>query len=105
MRTPDGITLIEKVRSVYDPDKDEYQYVGNYFPEEESYVSCMATFMSYKKVFETYGWREEKVLVVRFNHEVQPFEAAVFYDEIYEPIEKLTMPITPKASVHLKRVG
>lgn len=105
MKTPDVIMIIENMRSIYDPDKDEFRHIETHYLEEESYVGCMATFMSQKKVFETYGWREEKVLVVRFNHEVQPFEVAIFYDEIYEPIEKLAMPITPKASVHLKRVG
>lgn len=97
MKTPDRITLI------YSDGVAEYDPVtGDYTEPEESSetVPCLANFISQKKVFESYGSRDDKVLVVRFLQPPKPFVAAVFKDKRFSPIEEADVPI--KGAFHLK---
>lgn len=100
MKTPHRITLIrgENVAGKYDPITDTY--TSDVI--EEVTVPCNINFISQSKVFAEYGNRQDKVMICRFMQTQKPFEQALYNNELYEPIEKLTTSF--KGAIRLKRV-
>lgn len=100
MKTPHRITLIRGETSPkYNPELDIYDgLVG-----QESTVPCLVNFISQAKIFEEYGSRNEKVMICRFQQEQEPFQAAIYQGERYEPLDQIDAPI--KGAVRLKKVG
>lgn len=100
MKTPHYIDLY------YASDKPTYDPVFDTFtnPEVESLRKpCLVNFMSQKKVYENYGSRSERIIIVRFAQSVSAFDYAYFKGDRYEAIERVDIPA--KHAVHLKFVG
>ena len=101
MKTPHTITLIygEQERPKYDPVTGTYKPVEGTLKE----TPCFANYVTQERVFEQYGDRKHRVLVVRFNQEQKPFTEAVYNGKTYRPIEQIDAPI--KGAVRLREVS
>ncbi|MDK7187930.1 hypothetical protein [Facklamia hominis] len=100
MKTPQTITLkyadsIER----YDPITDTYTGSETRLVE----IPCLANYLSQERIFELYGDRTNRVLVVRFNQEQVPFKEAIYQGRTFVPIESIDAPI--KGAVRLKEVA
>ena len=100
MKTPHSIELIYgDGKREYDPILDEYIEGAS----ESVKVPCLANFVSQERVFELYGDRIDRVLIVRFSQEQKPFKRAKFDDRTFVPIEAIDAPI--KGAVRLREVA
>lgn len=98
MKTPHTIKLIRQTIREYDPITDTYTG-GNVESKE---IPCLANYISQERVFELYGDRQRKILVVRFSQEQEPFDKAEFDGLTFVPTERIDAPI--KGSVRLELV-
>lgn len=101
MKTPHTITLIygETPRKEYNPKTGEYEQVGEVTEKE---VPCLFNFISQEQVFRDYGSKHEKMAIVRFNQEQQPFIRAIYQGVKYKPYDRIDAPI--KGAVRLVKV-
>lgn len=99
MKTPQTITL-KYANSIerYDPITDTYTGSESRLVE----TPCLANYLSQERIFELYGDRVNRVLVVRFNQEQAPFKEAIYQGRSFVPIESIDAPI--KGAVRLKEV-
>lgn len=99
MKTPHKIKLLRgEVTPRYNPVTNSYDN-GNV---HEEVIPCFINYITHEKVFENYGSRSERVIVVRFKQEVEPFTEAIYNGKRYEPIERLDFKF--KGSIRLKEV-
>ena len=99
MKTPHTIKLYERNGTPqYDPITDTYSDDYKLIRE----TPCLANYISQQRVFELYGDRTNRVLIVRFAQEQQPFDKAEFDGRAFVPIESIDAPI--KGAVRLKEV-
>lgn len=100
MKTPQTIILkyANKIER-YDPITDTYTSFESRLVE----TPCLANFISKERIFELYGDRVNRVLVVRFNQEQAPFKEAIYQGRTFVPIESIDAPI--KGAVRLKEVA
>lgn len=101
LKTPHTITLIygdEPVKR-YNPKTGLYEAES-----EETYkkVPCLFNFISQEQVFRDYGSKHEKMAIVRFNQEQQPFIRAIYQGVKYKPYDQIDAPI--KGAVRLVKV-
>lgn len=98
MKTPHRITLIRSTGTVYDPELDEYVTTTG----DKVTLPCFANHISQAKVFELYGNRTDKVMIVRFMQPQDKFDKAIFNGQTYVPIEQTD---APKMAYRLKWVS
>ena len=99
MKTPHTIKLYERNGAPrYDPITDTYS--DDYTLIRE--IPCLANYISKQRVFELYGDRTNRVIIVRFAQEQQPFDRAEFDGRAFVPVEAIDAPI--KGAVRLKEV-
>ena len=107
MKTPNRITIVyEAGNRVYDP------IIGDYTSETNDKVQilpCMLNFISKAQLMREYGTTNERIMIVRFNKEIKPFDYALYPNDLddskldrYELEDKRDLPI--KGAVRLKRV-
>ena len=107
MKTPDRITIVyEASNRVYNP------IIGDYTAEINDKVQilpCMLNFVSKAQLMREYGTINERIMIVRFNKKIKPFDYALYPNDLddskldrYELEDKRDLPI--KGSVRLKRV-
>lgn len=101
MKTPHRITLVytEETQPKYNPITNEYERTDT----NTTTVPCFANYVTKQRVFEQYGDRKDRVLIVRFNQEQEPFDQAIFKGKSYLPIESIDAPI--KGAIRLKEVS
>ena len=101
MKTPHTITLIygEEPQKVFNPITGEYEEQGE---DTMLTVPCLLNFITQEQQFIQFGTRNEKIAIVRFNQEQEPFQRARFKDELFVPIDQIDAPI--KGAVRLRRV-
>ena len=101
MKTPQTITLIYSGESYteYNWRTGEYEEVGEGF---ELQVPCLFNFISKEQQFREYGTKQERMAIVRFMQEQEPFTHARYKDDLYKPYDAIDAPI--KGAVRLVRV-
>ena len=99
MKTPHTIKLYDSNGNPqYDPITDTHSDVYTSVIE----TPCLANYISQQRSFEMYGDRTNRVMIVRFSQEQQPFDKAEFDGRTFVPIEAIDAPI--KGAVRLKEV-
>ena len=100
MKTPHEILLIrgETSEPVFNPVTGGFDQGDS----EKETVPCLFQYLSKAKQFEQYGSRDDRVAVVRFNQEQEPFNKAKHNNRTFVPIESIDAPV--KGSVRLKEV-
>lgn len=99
MKTPHTITLYRRTgKPKYDPITDTHTEPY----DEGKQTPCLANYVAQERVFELYGDRNRRVLIVRFNQEQPPFDRAEYQGRYFVPIEHMDAPI--KGAVRLKEV-
>lgn len=101
MKTPHKITLIysEESYAEYNWRTGEYEEVGKGF---ELQVPCLFNFISQEQQFRSYGSKQEKMAIVRFMQEQDPFARARYKGDLYKPYDAIDAPV--KGAVRLVRV-
>ena len=101
MKTPHTITLIygEESEPEYNWKTGEYEEVSGGF---ELQVPCLFNFISQEQQFRSYGSKHEKMAIVRFMQEQEPFTHARYKDDLYKPYDAIDAPV--KGAVRLVRV-
>ena len=101
MKTPHTITLIygEESEPEYNWKNCENETVGEAL---ETQVPCLFNFISQEQQFRSYGSKQEKMAIVRFMQEQEPFTHARYKDDLYKPYDAIDAPV--KGAVRLVRV-
>ena len=100
MKTNDRITLVYgEYQKRYNPFTGEYEDFGEY---QEKEFACFLNFVSKAQLMKEYGTVNERIMIVRFNRRVEPFNYALYKGEKYEVEDGKDIPI--KGAVRLKRV-
>lgn len=101
MKTPHTITLIygDEPHMEYDWRTGEYKEIGGGF---EVQVPCLFNFISQEQQFRSYGSKQEKMAIVRFMQEQDPFTHARYKGDLYKPYDAIDAPV--KGAVRLVRV-
>ena len=101
MKTPHTITLIygEESEPEYNWETGEYETLGEAL---EIQVPCLFNFISQEQQFRSYGSKHEKMAIVRFMQEQEPFTHARYKDDLYKSYDAIDAPV--KGAVRLVRV-
>ena len=101
MKTPNTITLIygDDLVPEYNWETGEYEETGEAF---EVQVPCLFNFISQEQQFRSYGSKQEKMAIVRFMQEQDPFTHARYKGDLYKPYDAIDAPV--KGAVRLVRV-
>ena len=101
MKTPHTITLIygDDLVPEYNWETGEYEETGEVF---EIQVPCLFNFISQEQVWRDYGSKHERMAIVRFMQEQEPFAQARYKDDLYKPYDAIDAPV--KGAVRLVRV-
>lgn len=100
MKTPHMIKLYERngaprYNPIADTYSDDYRLINE--------TPCLANYISQQRVFELYGDRTNRIIIVRFAQEQLPFDKAEFDGRTFIPIEAIDALI--KGAVRLKEVA
>ena len=99
MKTPLTIKLyIGDTTPVWNPENGDYEVPTS----ESKLVPCFANYISQARVFELYGSRTDRIIIVRFSQEQEPFDKAEIFGKMFKPIDQIDAPI--KGAVRLKEV-
>ena len=101
MKTPHTITLNygDALVPEYNWETGEYEETGEVF---EIQVPCLFNFISQEQQFRSYGSKQEKMAIVRFMQEQDPFARARYKGDLYKPYDAIDAPV--KGAVRLVRV-
>lgn len=98
MKTNDRITLCTDTSLKYNPAMGDYENSDGVRWK----VPCKANFISKSKQLREFGEINERLVVVRFMQEQEPFDYALFHGEKYKPMDSIDAPI--KGSITMRRV-
>ena len=99
MKTPHTIRLYTgDTTPVWNPEIGDYEVPAS----ASKLVPCFANYISQARVFELYGSRTDRIIIVRFSQEQEPFDKAEIFGKIFVPMDQIDAPI--KGAVRLKEV-